>query len=175
MLQAKRDVSDRSAAESLRLEISDIGGDVLDREIGHWVSRENYLDDRAFRLLVAAREGDGLVAPIDPEKHVRFEQEATLGRLPMADAFARLADVEPELGALKESALRKKVRSRDLSSLVGPGARRPNPVLSSDTAMKIALIYLGDCARGRDGDPRSYFDRVGRTSRVSIGVRPPGE
>lgn len=131
MSYAKQDASDESAAEPLRLEIRDIPTDVVDREIRYWAFRQDYLEDRAYRLLVAAHGGEP-VAPIAASDRIRVEQEAMLGRLPLPDAFDRLADAEPELRRLKEVAMAgKKVRARDLRDVVC-SARVPSvPTLSS--------------------------------------------
>jgi hypothetical protein len=160
MSHAKRDVSDESAAEALRVEIRAIPIDVVDREIRYWAFREDYLGDRAYRLLVAVH-GGGSVAPSEASDRIRFEQEAMLGRLPLPDAFERLADAEPELRRLKEVALAgKKVRARDLRGLLGPSARRSDPVLQEEIALLIAMFYLWDCAHGRAGSVKSYFERA---------------
>jgi hypothetical protein len=170
--QAKRDVSDESAAAMLRAQIRDIPTSVIDREIREWGRRQDYLQDRAYRLLVAARDG-GSVAPIQASDQGVFEQEALLGRLPMADAFQRLADAEPELRRWEELALAgKKAQPGDVSRLVGPSARNSDAVLQGDLALKIATIYLWDCRGGRNGDPRSYFDRAQHHSHGTIPVSP---
>jgi hypothetical protein len=170
--QAKRDVSDEATSAALRAEIGDIPTSVLDRGLGDWGSRRDYLGDRAYRLLVAARDG-GSVAPIARSDRIVFEQEAILGRLPMAEAFQRLADAEPELRRCEEMALgRKKTRPADLTGLVGPGARRSDPVLQGEIAIMISLIYLGGCARGRSADVRSYFERFHGSSHVTLGALP---
>lgn len=170
--QAKRDVSDESAAVALRAEIGDIPASVLDREIRDWGERQDYLKDRAYRLLVAARDGAS-ASPIQASHRIVFEQEAILGRLPMTDAFQRLADAEPELRRCEERALAgKKMQPHDVDGLVGPGARCSDPVLQGEIALKIAAIYLWSCARGRRVDPRSYFERAQRHSHGSVPVSP---
>jgi hypothetical protein len=170
--QAKRDVSDEAATAALRAEIGDIPTGVLDRGLAGWGSRRDYLGDRVYRLLVAARDG-GSVAPIARSDRIVFEQEAILGRLPMAEAFQRLADVEPELRRCEEAALaRKKMQPADLTGLVGPGARRSDPVLQGEIAIMISLIYLRGCALGRSADVRTYFERFHGSSHGTLHALP---
>jgi hypothetical protein len=177
MSQARRDVSDEAAAAALRLEIRNIPTDVLDREVSEWSAwRQDYLADRAYRLLVAAH-GGGPVAPIEPSDRIRFEQEEILGRLPLRDAFGRLAEAEPKLRRLEEAALAgKKVRlrdlDRDLGVLVGPSARRSAPVLQGKTAREIAFMYVWARAQGRDGNFKSFFEQPRHESRTIVHGRP---
>lgn len=171
MSQAKRDVDDEAAAAALRAEILGIPTTVIDSELSDWSARGNYLRDRAYRLLVAARDG-GMVEPIDASDRIVFEQEAILARLPIVDAFARLADAEPELRGREEAALAgKRMQPHDLRGLVGPGARSVDPALQGDLALKITFVYLWDCAQGHRGSPSSYSERV-RSSHGTVHVRP---
>jgi hypothetical protein len=171
MSQAKRDVDDEAAATALRAEIDDISTTVIDTELADWGPRGDYLRDRACRLLVAARHGRA-VAPIEASDRIVFEQEAILARLPIVDAFARLADAEPELRRREEAALAgKRMQPHDLGGLVGPGARNANPALHGNLALKITAVYLWDCAQGHTGSTSSYFERV-RGSHRTVHVRP---
>ena len=172
MTQARRDVSDEGAATALRLEIRDIPTDVLDRELSYSSFNNDYLDDRASRLLVAAHRGEP-VAPIDPSKRIQFEQEAILGRLPLDDAFTRLVEAEPQLRTLEEIALTgKKVRSRDLDALVGPSARRSDTILRGETAHLIAIFYLDARAKGRNSGFKSLFEQSRSVVRGRVGPMP---
>lgn len=58
-----------------------------------------YVTDRSWRLLNAAMTRTA-PAPVPPERADVYEQESTLGRRPLRDAFASLAAAEPELAKL---------------------------------------------------------------------------
>jgi hypothetical protein len=58
--------------------------------------RDDYVDDRAYRLLSAAAAGCA-VQPIPAERADLFVAEAALGRQPLEEAFDRLAEAEPRL------------------------------------------------------------------------------
>ena len=71
-------------------------------------TRDEYLNDRAYRLLAAVAD-NRFVEPIAPSNAQRFSQEMRLGQMPLAEAFAQLAVGEPRIAKL---------------ALVGPGADR---------------------------------------------------
>jgi hypothetical protein len=167
MSQAKGDASDEVAAAALREEIRDIPQGVVDREISGWGERQDYLDDRAYRLLVAAH-GGGSVAPIRESDRIVFEQEAILGRLPLPEAFRRLSDAEPELQHYEELVLAGKEQPDDLERLIGPDARGSDPVLHGATALGIATWYLFERTRGTPG-PKSYFERLRSFAHGTVG------
>jgi hypothetical protein len=173
MAQAKGDASDEVAAEALREEIRDIPEGVLDREISGWGEHQDYLDDRAYRLLVAAHDGRP-VEPIRESDRIVFEQEEILGRLPLPEAFQRLADAEPELRVYEGLVLAGKEQPDDLDRLVGPDAVGSDPALRGATALGIATYYLFERARGTPG-PKSYFERLRSFAHGTLGCIPVDE
>lgn len=97
------DASDSGACAALRADISDIPRAQLLSEIARWHPREDYLNDRAYRLLVGVRD-EGVVPPIEPEREDNLAREQGLGRLPLPEAFARLAATKPALGEMERRA-----------------------------------------------------------------------
>ena len=77
--------------------------------------REDYINDRAYRLLSAAA-ADRAVLPIPPERAELFGREGALGHMPIEEAFALLIESEPRLADM---------RAMRAHSLPGAGRRLP--------------------------------------------------
>lgn len=108
--------------------------------------RSDFIADRTHRLLRALAE-DGPVIGIDPAVADLFEQEEHLGRLPLREAFARLADRDPGLLELHD---RGEAASRcEITDLVGIRARSHDPLLMSDISASIAMQYLDTVTKER--------------------------
>ncbi len=108
----------------------------VEEALTHFHRRDDYIDDRTYRLLAAAA-ADTTVAPIPLERVDLFAQEEEIGRMPMEQAFGRLAEIEPGLLDLKSQveAVEKncdpgscglpKPMKEPLHRLVGGGASSP--------------------------------------------------
>jgi hypothetical protein len=155
---ARSEVDDTDAAAALANETRGFAAKLLDAEIHDWPHRDDFVNDRAYRLLVGVR--DGSVPPMNPSRHERFAREEELGCLPLSEAFERLAASYPELNAFE-------TRARDGEKL----SLRQRPMLrralgeqdghrQTDTDFRIAWIYLRAVARGEDTEA-SLFDRPG--------------
>jgi hypothetical protein len=148
--------------------------EVVEEALTHFRQRDDYIEDRTYRLLAAAA-ADTTVAPIPPERAELFAQEEEIGRMPMEQAFARLAEIEPGLLDLKSQvsqveAVEKNSDRRDcglpkqikepLHRLVGGGARSDNDLLHTTLATSIVHQYLRQLAGDkRVGTPdTAYFD-----------------
>ena len=110
--------------------------------------RTDYLGDRAFRLLTAARDRTD-VRPIDPAVRDQFNDEARLGSVPLDRAFEELAALEPRLQSYAERLSGQ--RSHDPqaimaeineSRLIGFSSSSPHLLLHSDLAVEIVHDYL---------------------------------
>ena len=114
--------------------------------------REDYLRDRAYRLLSAVA-ADGPVQPVPPERAELFAREEALGHMPIREAFALLAESEPRLANMERRA-RARSRppdagcqlaediSRPLHRLVGGGAEVEDELLRTSLATSIVHQYL---------------------------------
>ena len=140
--------------------------DMLDR-------RDSYVDDRAYRLLEAAFTDDA-VAAIPPERAVLFGQEEAIGRMPIEQAFGRLAEAEPRLLDLEREAQRvgaaseplgegprlPKLLEQPLPELVGAEASSKDKLLRTSLASSVVRQYLrmlaGDTRLG--SSTTAYFD-----------------
>ena len=158
-------LSDEEARNRLRPRVAGSEQVVLDAT--EWLERQRdeYIGDRAYRLLLAAAT-DTPVKPIDPAMADHFAAERELGSMPLGEAFDRLAQLEPRLRELAEAASPRDPELRKhRSELVGIGARSEHPLLSSDLAASIVMQYV--LARGRsDRDPdlsKSYFEGPRKT------------
>jgi hypothetical protein len=122
--------------------------------------RVNYLEDRAFRLLQAAST-DSPVQPIDAQHRELYLEEARLGRMPLAEAFAYLAALEPRLTQRVGPVGRLTV---GLGELVGPRASSPHPLLRTDLAIEIVTEYLKARREGAaiTEDLTPFFERPRR-------------
>jgi hypothetical protein len=124
--------------------------------------RDRYIDDRAYRLLAAAFAGTA-VESISPERAELFAEEEAIGRMPIGDAFERLAKIEPRLLDLERAAQTAKASNeppeprglpkhiqQPLSWLVGAAAKSDVQLLHTSLATSIVHHYLEQLA----GDPR---------------------
>ncbi|MHB1571687.1 MAG: hypothetical protein ACYC0H_21125 [Solirubrobacteraceae bacterium] len=126
--------------------------------------RSNFINDRAHRLLRAISEG-GPVIGIDPAVADLFQQEQALGRLPLREAFARLAEHDP--GLLELDGRDDVTSSPDVTDLVGIKARSHDPLLMSDISASIVMQYLDAVNKERSHELEApYFEsrRMGWTS-----------
>jgi hypothetical protein len=158
-------------SERLEAEPEVFGPEVVEEALIHFGQRDDYIGDRAYRLLASAAAG-AAVAPTPPERAELFEQEESIGRMPMGQAFERLAEIEPGLLDLKSRieaveksgdpgncGLPKQIRE-PLHRLVGGGANSDHELLHTTLATSIVHQYLRQLA----GDKRvgtsdtSYFD-----------------
>lgn len=150
-------------------------------------NRSDYLSDRAFRLLAAIADG-GPVRPIDPALADLFTQERELGQMPLADAFARLAELEPRLLALEHEPAAPPIASDDagnkerklswkamagyvekLDDLVGLDASKRLPILRSDISVGIVMQFLEVKAGVMPGKlTDSYFNSPHRIASSSL-------
>lgn len=155
---ARSELGDTDAAAALANETRDFAAKLVDTEIHHWPSRDDFVNDRAYRLLVGVR--DGAVPPTDSSKRERFAREEELGRLPLSEAFQLLAASYPELNGLE-------MRARDGEKI----SLRQRPMLKrildeqdregqTDTGFRMVWIYLRAVARGEDTEV-SLFNRPG--------------
>jgi hypothetical protein len=153
---ARSELSDPDACAALASDARDIPPTSLDAEIRSWHPRDDFLNDRAYRLLVGVR--DGAVPPIDSSKRERFAREEKLGRLPLTEAFELLAASYPELDGL---ATRARAGEKLSVKQQRPVLKR---ILDEDehgrTAFGIVSRYLGGVARGKDVQT-PMFDRPG--------------
>ena len=144
---------------------------VIQETLANYPSRDDYIADRAYRLLAATATGS-IVAPMPAERADLFAQEQILGRTPMGQAFTRLAEIEPRLLESEQQTrtaaeahdsdqcgLPKETRHR-LAHLVGGGARSDHQLLHTTLATSIVHQYLqilaGNTHLGRDDI--TYFD-----------------
>lgn len=133
--------------------------------------RDDYIQDRAYRLLSAAATGTAVQAT-PPERQALFAEEAALGRMPIEQAFARLAEMEPRLlevqrqaqrgspdGDPEESGLLKRLNEK-LRGLVGGGASRHHELLRTNLASSIVHQYMWQLTGATQfGSPSTaYFD-----------------
>jgi len=154
MSAASSTADDETARMSLRAQLT-APADVL-REAAVELSkdREDYVHDRAYRLLSAAA-ADGPVQPIPPERSDLFDRERALGSMPMGQAYRELASIEPGLQRIEQrvragehereadgrSALGKEI-DQQLRELVGGGATRDDELLRTTLAGSLARQYL---------------------------------
>ncbi len=143
----------------------------LEEAVAHFHRLDDYIGDRSYRLLSAVAAGTA-VASVPPERAELFAQEESIGRVPIEQAFQRLAKIEPGLLNLKSQAetLEKNGDSRGcglpkhikepLHRLVGGGARSDNDLLHTTLATSIVHQYLEILAGNtRFGTPDvAYFD-----------------
>jgi hypothetical protein len=141
---ARGDADDEVARVVLRQELT-VEREALDTSVNYLASlRVDYVTDRAFRLLSAARD-DEPVRPIDPVARDQFLSESRLGRMPLKDAFEYLVSVKPELQQLADSAISRgqgPAFSLTDRGVLGPGARNSEPVLNTDFAVNLANDYV---------------------------------
>jgi hypothetical protein len=145
--------------------------------------REDYISDRAYRLL-AASVGETDVAQIPPDRSELFAREASLGRLPINEAFAVLGEIEPRLLGVERQAPGTELRdggglppelSMRLGEMVGGAAALDDELLRSTLASSIAHHYLralaGDLRCGPTDMP--FFENPRKSFSVTIALRRP--
>jgi hypothetical protein len=154
---AMRDASDSDACAGVRADITDVPHAQLLREIAAWHPRGDYVNDRAYRLLVGVRDG-GVVPPMEPERQANFSREQELGRLPLPEAYSRLAATTPALTDMERRARGgERPTPSELQHLLNETGL--DPTRSPDrTEFRIITHYLRSCAQGRV-DPTPLFDR----------------
>jgi hypothetical protein len=141
---AESELTDVEAKRQLREEVL-AHPDAARKHLAHLaVLRDDFVRDRAFRLLAAAVD-DSAVEPIPPGSVDLFAREEQLGRMTIREAFARLTELCPELAEFEAEAAagRWTVESRDsmcvpLGGLIEEG----DPLLRSDLMLNIAMHYL---------------------------------
>ena len=153
-------LSDEEARDRLRPRVAGNEQPVLDAIEWLGLRRDEYIGDRAYRLLLAAAT-DTPVRPIDPAMADQFAAERELGSMPLDEAFERLAEMEPGLRELpREASPRDREFMKQRSELVGIGARSGDPLMSSDLAASIVMLYTRARSR-KDPDldlTTSYFE-----------------
>jgi hypothetical protein len=143
--------------------------------------RDDYIGDRAYRLLSAAAAGTA-VQSIPPERQELFTGEEAIGRMPFEQAFQRLAEIEPRLLDIERQTRAAEVDdkgslpldvNRRLRSLVGGAAERDDELLRCNLASSIAQHYLRVLAGdSRSGSPdMSFFENPRKTFSVTIPIR----
>jgi hypothetical protein len=132
--------------------------------------RGEFETDRAYRLLEAAVKGEA-VLPIREDCRELFGEEERLGRMPLADAFAVLAECTPGLRELAASASasadgearaveakRESEERRGASSMLLYEADDGDALLDSVIARSIVAQYLQILEGSDDSDPScAYF------------------
>lgn len=141
--------------------------------------RDDYVDDRAYRLLSAAAAGSA-VQPIPPEREDLFVAEEALGRLPLEEAFAQLAEAEPRLEDVRRQVSSKSAGAerfecaalpaeinKELVQLIGGAARKEDELLHTSLASRIVHQYLRLLAGDSREGPATvaYFDHPRKTVR----------
>jgi hypothetical protein len=182
---AYRDIDDETAKAALTEQLTQSPGDLGEAlqammRFGP-VSRDDYVSDRAYRLLAASASGTA-VAPMPPERSALFAREESLGRTPINQAFAVLKDIEPRLLDVERKATSAELDDngslppdirRRLGVLVGGGAEREDELLRSSLASSITQHYLrvlaGDSRCGPPDMP--FFDNPRKSFSVTIPIR----
>jgi len=159
---AREDVEVVRAVEELRGASQGHGNDLLRAaaSIRHegWID-ENRIDYEANRLLLMAFGRS--TRPLSPDEDERYRAIDTLVTMPIDDAFAELAQLQPALLSFRERCLLavsdpslRDASDKDredrlwtlllngLPSLVGPESGQSNTVLRSRIAFGIARVYL---------------------------------
>jgi hypothetical protein len=163
-------LDDETVKAKLREDL-DAEPEIVEEAVAHFHRLDDYIGDRSYRLLSAVAAGTA-VASVPPERAALFAQEEEIGRMPMEQAFQRLAEIESGLLNLKSRAetlekngdpsgcgLPKHIK-KPLHRLVGGGARSDNDLLHTTLATSIVHQYLEILAGNtRFGTPDvAYFD-----------------
>jgi hypothetical protein len=146
--------------------------------------RDQFDVDRAFRLLASVMANTP-VEPIPLERRGLFSLEEKLGRMPLDEAFAFLAERQPMLhqfipnarasDAAIATSVNEEIKNTHkddmptrVSAAVGPAAQHcSDPLLRSQLALSLASHYLALLAGAQDGDIScSYFSS--RKKRVTL-------
>lgn len=132
-----------------------LGGDhsSIDGALTVLARRIEYISDRARRLLLAVGSNSP-VAPMPQEWSDLFTREEALGRMPLKDAFCRLAESEPRLADLGQEVECREITGDDrasrlpsnvnktLAGLVGADASVDDVLLRTNLAASIVRQYL---------------------------------
>jgi hypothetical protein len=147
---AESSLGDEEARKELEAAVAEhprgVEGNVLLRG-----RRDDYVEDRAFRLLSAVVDG-GPVEPVPLQSADLFERERELGQLPLRDAFARLKELYPKLTEIEDDVVSGRLvprPDRGFSPFDIPLGRtfgHADPLLRSDLALNVAVAYLESVA-----------------------------
>jgi hypothetical protein len=172
---ARSELTDEEAIDRLRGEWNE---DAIVKESLERLrrQRDNYVGDRAFRLLEAAGRGS-IVQPPPADLQKLFEEERELGRISLRDAFDRLTRAVPALDDLRRSVRDPGANTRSApfsfraAELVGPDSSSQDELARSRLALLVSLAYLttvsGDRQRGDDSMP--YFVVCERPAIIEVG------
>jgi hypothetical protein len=129
--------------------------------------RDRFEMDRAYRILSAAIHGNS-VEPVPQDRRELFARERDLGRMPIAQAFAMLADRRPRLSAAAsvaassseiESVLRARRQAVRAGQLLAGLPGEDDALLETDLARSIVEQYLAILDGSVSADPSTpYFD-----------------
>jgi hypothetical protein len=137
------------------------------RAVKYWLDmleqgRESPPADRAFRIAQAAVTGSA-VEPVEPAQVELFTRLDEMKSMPIADAYARLVKLVPELGAVSQALpplpedetarlLWRSRLSKRLRWLVGKWSEHPDPLVRTSAMERLARYYLqieaGDATLG---------------------------
>jgi hypothetical protein len=160
------EMSDRDAVGELRSIVGIVGERMARQSLSELGDgREEYMTDRAYRLLEAAVDGEPVEAP-PAELAGLFAREDALGRLPIGLAVERLTELEPRLKDVWPAdvpdggeASWSNDAPRAVKELLGPRMENPDPLVRSNLALSIASHFLAldkEGANPRDSET-SYF------------------
>jgi len=144
---AESPLGDEEARKELEAAVAE-HPDGIEQVLALWRGqRDDYVKDRAFRLLSAVASG-GPVEPMPVESAEQFERERELGQLPLREAFARLKELYPYLAGIEEDVIAGRVAVPPVKG--GSGFEVPlgrtfghaDPLLRSDLALNVAIAYL---------------------------------
>jgi hypothetical protein len=151
--------SDEQVVGRLRSMVEDDPGEARAALAGFGRRRTRFDYDRAYRLLDAALVDDP-VEPIAEEKRELFTREEALGRMPLKDAFAYVAKLEPHLRDLEDavggsSAASEKIPSYASTMLLE--REEPDSLLESEFTRALCVQYLEILAGFSSGDVACPF------------------
>jgi hypothetical protein len=151
---AESSLDDEEARKELEAAVAEhpkgVEGNVLLRD-----RRDDYVHDRAFRLLSAVGAGRP-VEPMPPESVELFERERELGSLPLREAFGRLKELYPYLAGIEKDVISGRLvvppgtGSSGFEVPLGRTIDHADPLLRSDLALNVAIAYL-DAVAGAPG------------------------
>lgn len=154
--QACRDISDADGCVALKAELDGVPVATIEEELARWDRRETYVDDRAYRLLVGVLSGT--VPPSDPDNAEEFGREEALGRMPLSEAFAGLAALDPRLDGFVAEA-----RGADRRKMIGVLQRLndlqgKSEAITGELQWLVAGRYLRNLSHDA-ADDRPFFDQ----------------
>jgi hypothetical protein len=147
---ARSSLDDEHAKRELERDVVGYHDGVREAATALGKHRTEFVTDRAFRLLDAVLR-EAPVQAISPEYRDTFLREEELGRINVTSAFERLVAIEPRLGECAGALLQTLLPNQEndkfsfgeqLSTLVGPGAQHPDPLVRSQLALSIASYYI---------------------------------